>query len=72
MRASARTPMSARTRPCVLADGFLPHPRTVKPVREVNADAGGRPDGNFHPKTFVMTSLHRRKPVCPPYKHSVV
>jgi hypothetical protein len=27
------------------------HPR-------VNADAGGLPDGHFHPKTSVMTSLH--------------
>jgi hypothetical protein len=44
-RASARTRGQgpARTR-------FLPHPR-------VTADAGGRPDGHFHPKTSVMTSL---------------
>jgi hypothetical protein len=39
------------------ADGFLSHLRTVKPVRGVNVDSGGRPDGNFHPKTSVMTSL---------------
>jgi hypothetical protein len=41
---------STRTHPSVRADGFLPRPRTVKPVRVVNANAGGRPDGNFHPK----------------------
>jgi hypothetical protein len=28
-----------------------------KPIRGVNADAGGRPDGNFNPKTSVMTTL---------------
>jgi hypothetical protein len=43
--------------PNVRADGFLPHSRTVKPVHGVNVDAGGRPDGNFHPKTSVMTSM---------------
>jgi hypothetical protein len=42
---------------------FLPRPR-VKPRPRVNADAGGRPDhvqgrpdGHFHPKMSIMTSL---------------
>jgi hypothetical protein len=55
---------SARTQQRVRADGFLPRLRTIKPVRGVNADARrhpndvrGRPDGNFHPKLSVMTSL---------------
>jgi hypothetical protein len=52
-----QAPMSARMHPNVRADGFLPHSRTVKPVHGVNVDAGGRPDGNFHPKTSVMTSM---------------
>jgi hypothetical protein len=26
-------------------------------IRGVNADAGGRPDGNFHPKASIMTTL---------------
>jgi hypothetical protein len=58
--------VSARTHPSVRADGFLPRPWTVKPVRGVKAVAAvvwttsgwkGCPDGNFHPKTSVMTSL---------------
>jgi hypothetical protein len=78
MRASARTPhvhadagarprgraRSTRTHPSVRTDGFLPRPRTVKPVRRINTDASGRlddvrgrPDGNFHPETSIMTSL---------------
>jgi hypothetical protein len=43
LRPSGRTCTSARTR-------FLPRPR-------VNADARGRPNGHFHPKTSFMTSL---------------
>jgi hypothetical protein len=42
---------------CVRADRFLLRPRTVKPIRGVNADAGERPDSNFHPKTSIITSL---------------
>jgi hypothetical protein len=65
----------ARPHPCVCTDAlpiftartwFLPRPR-VKPRPRVNADAGGRPDdvrgrpdGHFHPKTSVMTSLRAR------------
>jgi hypothetical protein len=45
MQASVRTPMSTGTLGCVRADGFLLRQRMVKPVREVNTDAGGRPDG---------------------------
>jgi hypothetical protein len=44
-----RTAASARTR-------FLPRPRVI-PCPRVTMDAGGRPDGHFHPKTSVMTSL---------------
>jgi hypothetical protein len=29
-------------------------------IRRINTDAGGRPEGNFHPKTSVMTSLMQR------------
>jgi hypothetical protein len=55
--------VSARTRCRVRADTiftartrFLLRPR-VKPCPQVNADAGGRLDGHFHPKTSIMTSL---------------
>jgi hypothetical protein len=44
MRPRGRAAMSARMR-------FLLRPR-------VNADVGRRPDGHFHPKTSIMTSLH--------------
>jgi hypothetical protein len=43
----------ARPRECVVVSARTDFYR----VRGVNADAGGRPDGNFHPKTSVMTSL---------------
>jgi hypothetical protein len=35
---------------CTARTQFVPRPRVI-------ADAGGRPDGHFHPKTSVMTSL---------------
>jgi hypothetical protein len=47
-----RRAMSTRTLGWVRADA-----PQLPCVRRVNADAGGRPDGNFHPKTSVMTSL---------------
>jgi hypothetical protein len=58
-----RSPVSARMHYRIRADAifiartrFLPRLR-VKPRTRINADAGGRPDGHFHPKTSVMTSL---------------
>jgi hypothetical protein len=60
--------MSARTQGCVRADATTrSHGRAPASartdfyrVRGVNADASGRPDGNFHPKMSFMTSLIRR------------
>jgi hypothetical protein len=57
VRGVARLPRGGTA--AVARPRFLLRP-WVKPRPRVNVDAGERPDGHFHPKTSVMTSLARR------------